>query len=136
MTNGEELESNFSNRMSNFFAKYSILSERQIEALEILRRKNRLSKDDYILDGRKVTKGAFYRVVAQARENMKKTIYTLLFLTYQDILKEEDIETLFAFVNMLKMNKISEEKEEKIIKEVEIAIEKIVKEIIRRNNFR
>lgn len=117
--------------LGKFFADRSTMSKKQIEAILITREKGQLGKEDYILGNKRVSKGAFYRVLKQARGNIEKAIYTVLFMIYQDIITEEDTATLVAFVNLLKTNRIEEEKEEKIKEGIEEAIKKIVKQITR-----
>lgn len=117
------------NELGRFFAERSIMSRKQVEAILKTREKKRLNKEDYILENKRISKGAFYRIVKQARGNIEKAIYTILFMIYQDIITEEDVATLVAFVNLLRTNKIDEEKEDQIKEGVEEAIKKIVRQI-------
>ncbi|MGB9758585.1 MAG: hypothetical protein ACP5KW_02580 [Thermoproteota archaeon] len=120
------------NELGKFFAERSAMSKKQIEAILKTKEKGRLRKEDYVLENRRISKGAFYRIVKQARGNIEKAIYTILFMIYQDIITEEDVATLVAFVNLLRTNEIDEEKEEQIKKGVEEAIKKIVKQITKK----
>ncbi|MBO3762701.1 MAG: hypothetical protein FGF47_00655 [Candidatus Brockarchaeota archaeon] len=133
MKNEEKHEENTEkeqlNELGKFFAERSTMSKKQIEAILKTREKERLRKGDYILGNRRISKGAFYRIVKQARENIEEAIYTILFMIYQNIITEEDVATLVAFVNLLRTNKIDEEKEEQIKEGVEEAIKKIIKQI-------
>lgn len=122
------------NELGKFFAERSAMSKKQVEAILKTREKGRLKKEDYVLESRRISKGAFYRIVKQARGNIEKAIYTILFMIYQDIITEEDVATLVAFVNLLRTNKIEKEKEEQIKKGVEEAIKKIVKQITKGSN--
>ncbi|MBO3800792.1 MAG: hypothetical protein QXS21_03180 [Thermoproteota archaeon] len=133
MKNEEKHEENTEkeqlNELGKFFAERSTMSKKQIEAILKTREKERLRKGDYVLENRRISKGAFYRIVKQARENIEEAIYTILFMIYQNIITEEDVATLVAFVNLLRTNKIDEEKEEQIKEGVEEAIKKIIKQI-------
>jgi hypothetical protein len=120
------------NGLGKFFAKRSAMSKKQIEAILKTREKGRLRKEDYVLENRRISKGAFHRIAKQARGNIEKAIYTILFMIYQDIITEEDVATLVAFVNLLRTNEIDEEKEEQIKEGVEEAIKKIVKQITKK----
>ncbi len=112
-------KSNF-NTIIREIIKKSLFTERQIEI--ILKRKKLLDVEF------SVSKGAYYRQVAQSRSKIESVYYTIILLqAYDVILPESDVITRLAEqVNVMKDGSFAPENEDRIID----VIQKTVKQLV------
>jgi len=54
------------------------------------------------LSGRKVSKGAFFRSLSQARNNIEGAVYTLTLLVFEDIISQRDIDNITIIGSLLR----------------------------------
>ena len=94
--------------IANHLINKIILSKTQIDTILIeISKKKDLNLDKRLLlrDNGKVSKGSFLRTYKQAKNNIEKTIYTLIFLQYISVLDDNNISNLIKISNIL--NEIS-----------------------------
>ena len=112
-------KSNF-NTIIREIIKKSLFTERQIEI--ILKQKKMLDVEF------SVSKGAYYRQLAQSRSKIEGVYYTLILLqAYDVILPESDvIFRLAEQLNVMKDNDVTPENESQIIDVIQQAVKQLV----------
>jgi len=102
-------DTNFNNILRQIIKK-SLFTERQIEI--ILKRKNLI---DYQFN---VSKGAFYRQVAQCKDKLKALYYTWILLRAMDVIREEDMDVINRLseqVFVIKNSDVFPEREQEVM---------------------
>ncbi|OYT66617.1 hypothetical protein B6U74_00290 [Candidatus Bathyarchaeota archaeon ex4484_205] len=86
--------------------KLTNLTRKQLEALlKYISNEKR----DYILDKKRISKGAYHRILSQARQNIAKTLVTIAVLAMLNIINEEDILSLIEIGQELQRVEIEEQ---------------------------
>ena len=80
------------NEIIEYLIKNSIFTKRQIEV--IYNRKG-------LLSGKKVSRGAYYRVLKQCKDNIKKVIVSIILLEILGVIDNEKREILIRVMNQL-----------------------------------
>ncbi|HXG74483.1 MAG TPA: hypothetical protein VNK44_06680 [Candidatus Nitrosotenuis sp.] len=114
----ESGNSNFNNIMKRIIKK-SLFTERQIQI--ILHRKN-LSEFDF-----GVSKGAYFRQVAQSRDKLMSFYYTIVLLRSLGILLPDDIDVISRLaeqISVIKDSDVFPEREEQVLN----VIDKLVRQ--------
>lgn len=94
--------------------KKSIFTEKQLKTLldYLSKRENEeeISKGDTVttIYGDLYKKGVYFRILKQSINNVKKTIFSLVILTYLDIISHEDITKLITLINDMSQEEIYE----------------------------
>ena len=115
----DPIKSNF-NTIIQEIIKKSLFTERQIEI--ILKRKKLLDVEF------SVSKGAYYRQVAQSRSKIESVYYTIILLqAYDVILPESDvISRLAEQLNVMKDSNFTPENEGQIMDVIQKAVKQLV----------
>jgi len=115
--------------LNSFLAERSGLTPAQIETANLQQRvlkgefNVRMAASSRGPDG--VTEGAYYRVLAQARDNVEKAIFTLLLSQRLGYVKAEDLRKLFDMVSATPSD-LSQEDRERVAGLVEVLVRKVV----------
>ena len=115
--------SNFNTIMKEIIKK-SLFTERQIE---IILKQKRLLDVEF-----GVSKGAYYRQLAQSRSKIESVYYTIILLqAYDVILPESDvISRLAEQVNVMKDGNFAPENEDQIIDVIQKTVKQLVERVI------
>ena len=92
------------NAIRAFLTKNSSLTKTQLSAvLSYVQGEHMTSDlDTRKLSGKRVTKGAFFRSLTQARHNIECSIYTLTLLVYEGVVSQRDIDNITIVGNLLR----------------------------------
>jgi len=87
----------------SFLTKNSSLTRTQLAAvLSYIRGEHdSFDRDTRKLSGRKVSKGAFFRSLSQARRNIEGAVYTLALLVFEDVISQRDIDNITIIGDLL-----------------------------------
>lgn len=87
-----------------FLTKNSNLTKTQLSAVLSYVQGEHVTTDASArkLSGKKVTKGAFFRSLTQARHNIESSIYTLTLLVYEGVINQRDIDNITIVGNLLR----------------------------------
>lgn len=87
----------------SFLTKNSSLTKTQLAAVLSYVRGEHSSFDRGTrkLSGKKVSKGAFFRSLSQARRNIEGAVYTLTLLVSEDVMSQRDIDNITIVGNLL-----------------------------------
>jgi hypothetical protein len=91
------------NAIRTFLTKNSNLTRTQLSAVLSYVQGDHSTSDRgvYRLSGKRVTKGAFFRSLTQARRNIGRSIYTLTLFVYEGIVSQRDIDNITIVGNLL-----------------------------------
>lgn len=82
----------------------SNLTSKQLKAL-ILYSNNieqRIVENGHVdFDGKKIPKGAFFRILSQAKENVRKSIITLILMSYIGLMDAEHFSTIMQITSIM-----------------------------------
>ncbi len=82
----------------------SNLTSKQLKAL-ILYSNNieqRIVENGYVdFDGKKIPKGAFFRILSQAKENVRKSIITLILMSYIGLMDAEHFSAIMQITSIM-----------------------------------
>lgn len=111
------------------FSRFSSLTAVQVDTLKIHEsvRKGEINLD-YGLKVRKhegISRGTHYRILAQAKKNMRESLFTLVTGVQLGLVKPEDVERLLSVVSRVPSS-LEEAKVSEIVMLVRILIERIV----------
>jgi len=83
--------------------KNSSLTKTQLSAVLSYVQGDHVTSDSdvYKLSGKRVTKGAFFRSLTQARQNIEQSLYTLTLLVYEGVISQRDIDNITIVGNLL-----------------------------------
>ncbi len=110
-------------------ADLSSLTRTQAETLrmEIARRNHAITMEK-ALKSRKISgisRGAYYRTVAQARENVKSSLFTVAFAIQQGLAKVEDVQKFIASTSIIP-DDLNPEKAAEVLSVLNALAERIV----------
>jgi len=121
-----------SSELQDELSRNCSLTKTQIQTIVLHKsvRKGDLSIKDALKrrarDGRDaVTLGAYYRVLEQARSNVRESVYTLLLCSWLNLLKSGDLEKLMQIVSKTPL-----EMDQETSEQVASLIEALVKQIV------
>jgi|Deesub1362B_J571_1020462.scaffolds.fasta_scaffold00004_38 hypothetical protein len=60
----------------------------------------------YVNKNKSISQGTFYRILSQARKNIKKAIVTLILLLSIDLININDLQKLFELINRMKVDDV------------------------------
>ncbi len=91
------------NAIRTFLTKNSSLTKTQLSAVLSYVQGDHVTSgsDAYRLSGKRVTKGAFFRSLTQARRNIEQSLYTLTLLVYEGVINQRDIDNITIVGNLL-----------------------------------
>ena len=72
-----------------------------------------------------ISRGAYYRILAQARKNMKKSLFTVATAAQLGLIKPEDVQKLISMVTLIP-NEVDPEKLPEILGLVNAVADRIV----------
>ncbi len=91
----------------------STLTLKQLKALLLYSDniERKIVKGGYVeLDGRKISKGAFFRTLSQAKKNVRKSVITLIIMAYMGLMDANQFSTIMQLTDI--MMQIKEEEED------------------------
>jgi hypothetical protein len=91
------------NAIRTFLTKNSSLTKTQLSAVLSYVQGDHVTPGlgIYKLSGKRVTKGAFFRSLTQARRNIEHSLYTLTLLVYEGVISQRDIDNITIVGNLL-----------------------------------
>ena len=91
------------NAIRTFLTKNSSLTKTQLSAVLLYVQGDHVTSGlgIYKLSGKRVTKGAFFRSLTQARQNIERSLYTLTLLVYEGVISQRDIDNITIVGNLL-----------------------------------
>ncbi|NHW00143.1 MAG: hypothetical protein HA496_11025 [Thaumarchaeota archaeon] len=90
----------------------SNLTPKQLEALLLYSSsiEQRIVKNGYVdIDGKKVSKGAFFRILSQAKKNVRKSIVTLILMSYTGLMDVDQFSAIMQIANIMMQSKGQDE---------------------------
>jgi|SRR5579872_2891593 len=116
------LEEIRSNPLASFLLKNSNLTDAQLDTILAAESEGNLQFKSGLREKGRVSKGSFARSLAQARDNVRSSIYTFFLLAYLDLTPEDGISQLYRtgkIIGELKDAEASEEDLRKVIAAME-----------------
>ncbi|HYA21753.1 MAG TPA: hypothetical protein VEG31_01045 [Thermoproteota archaeon] len=103
MTESERSRISKESAIRAFLMKNSSLTKTQLSAVLSYVQGDHVTSDSdvYKLSGKRVTKGAFFRSLTQARQNIEQSLYTLTLLVYEGVISQRDIDNITIVGNLL-----------------------------------
>ncbi len=82
----------------------SNLTSKQLKALILYSNsiEQRIVENGYVnFDGKKIPKGAFFRILSQAKENVRKSIITLILMSYIGLMDAEHFSAIMQITSIM-----------------------------------
>ncbi|MBO3832073.1 MAG: hypothetical protein FGF51_01610 [Candidatus Brockarchaeota archaeon] len=82
----------------------SNLTSKQLKALILYSNSigQRIVENGYVnFDGKKIPKGAFFRILSQAKENVRKSIITLILMSYIGLMDAEHFSAIMQITSIM-----------------------------------
>jgi hypothetical protein len=115
-----------SSQLDEFLARRSSLTKRQIELLLLqISLQNAPSESESGAKIVGVTKGAYYRVLSQAKSNIDQALYTVLLCSRMGALRMEDLRRLLDMMGRVPTD-VAEVESEQVQQLVEALLKRIV----------
>ena len=107
----------------------SSMTTRQLQIVKShqLVRHNKISAEDatQIDTSRRISIGAYYRILSQAKSNLEQSIFTILIGVRLGLIKREDFERLLDLMERVP-REVNEQSSEELIVLIELLMKKIV----------
>ncbi|MGB9718428.1 MAG: hypothetical protein ACPL4E_08325 [Thermoproteota archaeon] len=84
--------------------KESNLTSKQLKALLLYSDniEQRIVKNGYVdFDGKKIPKGVFYRILSQAKENVRKSVVTLIIMSYTGLMDTSQFSAIMQITDIM-----------------------------------
>lgn len=82
----------------------SNLTSKQLKALLLYsdNLEQRIVKNGYVdFDGKRIPKGAFYRILSQAKENVRKSVVTLIIMSYTGLMDASQFSAIMQITDIM-----------------------------------